>query len=44
MVSENGNALALYRKMGFAIEGTRKNSMKIEGRYLDEYYMGKKIG
>lgn len=37
----NAAAKALYEKHGFAVEGLRKKSMKVNGRYVDEYYMGK---
>ena len=39
----NTGARALYEKQGFAVEGVRPKSMKINGRYEDEYYMGKII-
>ena len=29
----NRNAIALYRKFGFEIEGLRRNALKIDGRY-----------
>ncbi|MGG6310437.1 N-acetyltransferase family protein [Paenibacillus macerans] len=37
----NEPAVALYTKMGFEIEGVKKRSIRMEGRYIDEYYMGK---
>ena len=37
----NGAAKELYQKHGFAVEGVRLQSMKVGGRFLDEYYMGK---
>lgn len=37
----NERAIALYKKMGFEIEGIRKRSMRIDGQYVDEYYMAK---
>jgi len=37
----NSAGLALYRKRGFTIEGTKKHSLLINGRYVDEYYMTK---
>ena len=36
----NERAIGLYQKVGFEIEGTRKNSLFVNGRYVDEYYMG----
>lgn len=40
-VSSNIVAKHLYEKNGFEIEGTRKNAMIIDGKYVDEYYMAK---
>lgn len=40
----NERALALYRKMGFEIEGIKKDSLRVDGTYVDEYYMAKQIG
>lgn len=37
----NKAAIALYEKMGFEIEGTKRHSLLIEGKYIDEYYMSK---
>ena len=34
-------AIGLYEKMGYEIEGTKKDSLFIEGAYVDEYYMAK---
>jgi RimJ/RimL family protein N-acetyltransferase len=39
----NESALALYRKMGFEIEGRKKHSVLIDGSYVDEYLMAKLI-
>ena len=41
VVSSNIVAKHLYEKNGFEIEGTRKNAMIIDGKYVDEYYMAK---
>ncbi|WP_306009214.1 GNAT family N-acetyltransferase [Bacillus sp. MMSF_3328] len=41
VVSENENALALYKKAGFEVEGVKKNSLLIDGNYHDEYIMAK---
>jgi RimJ/RimL family protein N-acetyltransferase len=35
----NEAALALYKKMGFEIEGRKKHSLLINGTYVDEYCM-----
>lgn len=37
----NHAARHLYEKSGFAIEGTRAESMLVEGNFVDEYYMAK---
>jgi RimJ/RimL family protein N-acetyltransferase len=39
--SDNKPAISLYRKMGFQIEGTKRESYQIEGRYVDEYLMSR---
>jgi RimJ/RimL family protein N-acetyltransferase len=41
VMAHNTNALGLYQKMGFQIEGTKKDSLFVNGRYVDEYYMAK---
>lgn len=38
---QNTAALRLYEKNGFVIEGIRKQSMIVDGKYVDEYYMAK---
>jgi RimJ/RimL family protein N-acetyltransferase len=40
-VTENKAGVALYIKNGFEIEGTKRNSLIIHGKYVDEYYMAK---
>jgi RimJ/RimL family protein N-acetyltransferase len=40
-VTSNEPGLALYRKIGFEIEGTKKDSLQINDEYVDEYYMAK---
>ena len=42
--THNRTARVLYEKMGFAVEGTRKDAMRVEGSYVDEYYMAKLLG
>jgi RimJ/RimL family protein N-acetyltransferase len=37
----NTRAISLYQKLGFAIEGTRKHSLQVNDRYVDEYAMAK---
>jgi len=41
VVCQNTAAKHLYEKYGFVIEGTKRNSMIVDGKYVDEYYMGK---
>ena len=43
VIENNAPALALYKKMGYTVEGTRINSLFINGEYLNELYMGKYI-
>lgn len=38
---ENVLAIKLYEKMGFSIEGTKKKTMYVNGKYVDEYMMSK---
>jgi RimJ/RimL family protein N-acetyltransferase len=40
-VIKNEAGVALYKKAGFVIEGTKKHSLLINGEFVDEYYMGK---
>lgn len=37
----NETAKRLYEKAGFTVEGVRKGSMCVNGKYIDEYYMAK---
>lgn len=37
----NEAGVHLYKKMGFEVEGIKKDSMKVNGTYVDEYYMSK---
>ena len=39
--SANSAARELYEKRGFVIEGLRQRSMRVNGEYVDEYYMAK---
>ncbi|CAH0346254.1 GNAT family N-acetyltransferase [Bacillus sp. CECT 9360] len=41
VLAHNLAALSLYRKMGFEIEGTKRDSLYMDGKYVDEYYMSK---
>lgn len=39
--TSNKTGINLYRKMGFQIEGTKRDSYVIDGKYVDEYLMSK---
>ena len=41
VMTHNTAGIALYKKLGFAIEGTRRHSLLINGQYVDEFYMAK---
>lgn len=41
VICHNTQAVKLYEKRGFFIEGIRKKSLYIKDRFVDEYYMGK---
>ncbi|WP_033541775.1 GNAT family N-acetyltransferase [Planococcus sp. CAU13] len=41
VMMNNRGGIALYQKAGFSIEGIKKNSLKVDGEYIDEYYMAK---
>jgi RimJ/RimL family protein N-acetyltransferase len=43
VVTSNAPAIALYRRSGFTIEGTLRDSVWVNGRYLDQYMMAKLI-
>ncbi|WP_185929416.1 GNAT family N-acetyltransferase [Paenibacillus popilliae] len=41
VMTHNDNGIKLYKKMGFEVEGVKKNSIIIDDRFVDEYYMAK---
>ena len=41
VMTHNERGLALYRKMGFHLEGTHRHALVVEGAYVDEYSMAK---
>lgn len=41
VIATNENAIHLYKKMGFEVEGVKKDSLCIEGGFVDEYYMAR---
>ncbi len=38
--TDNEAAVCMYKKLGFAIEGTISNAVRIDGIYFDNYVMG----
>ena len=43
VIKSNEHAFGLYKKMGFEVEGIRKNALYIDGKYVNEIYMGKML-
>jgi RimJ/RimL family protein N-acetyltransferase len=41
VVTQNQAGLQLYKKIGFEIEGTKRQSLYINGKFVDEYCMSK---
>jgi RimJ/RimL family protein N-acetyltransferase len=41
VMKHNERAVNLYQKMGFEIEGLKKDSLLVNEKYADEYYMAK---
>lgn len=41
VMCHNERAVHLYQKMGFEIEGVKRDSLRVDGRYVDEYYMAR---
>lgn len=41
VMTHNQRALALYTKSGFEIEGTKRKALRVDGQWVDEYYMSK---
>lgn len=41
VMAHNEAAIALYKKMGFEVEGVKKDSIRLEDRFVDELYMAK---
>lgn len=39
VIATNERAVHLYKKMGFEIEGVKKDSLCVGSHYIDEYYM-----
>lgn len=43
VMKSNSAGVALYKKNGFEVEGVKKDSLFVNGEYMDEYYMAKLI-
>lgn len=41
VLTDNIPAISLYKKFGFKIEATRKNAAVKDGKFVDEYFMGR---
>jgi RimJ/RimL family protein N-acetyltransferase len=41
VITENIAAIALYEKAGFQQEGVKRDSLYMDGKYVNEYYMSK---
>ncbi|ANU10963.1 acetyltransferase [Planococcus antarcticus DSM 14505] len=41
VLEHNQSAIALYKKMGFAVEGLKRDSLLIDSKYVNELYMSK---
>ena len=44
VMAHNERAVRLYKKMGYKIEGVKQDSLWVNGKYIDEYYMAKIVG
>jgi RimJ/RimL family protein N-acetyltransferase len=44
VMTHNERAVGLYKRIGFEVEGLRKDSLYVDGRYVDEYSMAKLLG
>lgn len=41
VIEHNEAAVSLYKKMGFEVEGVKRDSLKIDGEFVNELYMSK---
>jgi len=41
VMHHNERAIALYRRMGYEVEGTRYRAMRVDGGFVDELYMAR---
>jgi len=44
VMCHNAQAVHLYQKTGFQIEGIKQDSLLVNGAYVDEFYMAKILG
>nr|WP_279577057.1 GNAT family N-acetyltransferase [Planococcus ruber] len=44
VMETNAAGQALYKKAGFEVEGTKRDSLIVNGQFVNEYYMAKIIG
>jgi len=44
VVTSNAPAIALYRRVGFEVEGVLRESVQLDGRSLDQFMMAKLLG
>jgi RimJ/RimL family protein N-acetyltransferase len=40
---DNDRAIGLYQKMGFKVEGRKRDALRVGDRYVDEFWMAKLI-
>lgn len=40
-MTHNETAIIFYEELGFEVEGTRRDSLLVDGDYVDEYWMAK---
>ena len=40
VMAHNQRAIHLYERVGFCKEGIKRNSLRVDNKYVDEYYMG----
>jgi RimJ/RimL family protein N-acetyltransferase len=43
VMAHNEQALALYRRVGFTAEGTRRDAIRLSGGFVDELWMAKLV-
>jgi RimJ/RimL family protein N-acetyltransferase len=43
-MAHNQRAFRLYERMGFVVEGRRRECLLVDGDFVDELYMAKLLG